>query len=140
MWVNRESGPLQSPETLAHLRRARDLMDRDYAAPLDVPTMARRALMSTAHFSREFKIAYGETPYGYLVTRRVERAMALLRSGMSVTDTCVEVGFTSLGSFSSTFRRLTGETPSAYRARPHDDLEGLPSCITKTLARPMPFG
>lgn len=130
----------QSPETLAHLRRARDLMDREYAEPLDVPTMARRALMSTAHFSREFKIAYGETPYGYLVTRRVERAMALLRSGMSVTDACVEVGFTSLGSFSSTFRRLTGETPSAYRARSHEPLEGLPSCMTKILARPMPFG
>ncbi|MBM7367652.1 helix-turn-helix domain-containing protein [Gordonia hydrophobica] len=130
----------QSPETLAHLRRARDLMDRRYAEPLDVPTMAGRALMSTAHFSREFKIAYGETPYGYLVTRRVERAMALLRAGTSVTDACVEVGFTSLGSFSSTFRRLTGETPSAYRARSHESLEGLPSCMTKILVRPMPFG
>ncbi|WP_026917719.1 helix-turn-helix domain-containing protein [Gordonia shandongensis] len=130
----------QTPATLAHLRRARDLMDRDYAQPLDVPTMARRALMSTAHFSREFTIAYGETPYGYLVTRRMERAMALLRSGTSVTDACVAVGFTSLGSFSTTFRRLTGETPSAYRARPHDDLEGLPSCMTKILARPTPFG
>lgn len=130
----------QSPETLAHLRRARDLMDRAFAEPLDVPTMARRALMSTAHFSREFKVAYGETPYGYLVTRRVERAMALLRAGTSVTDTCVDVGFTSLGSFSSTFRRLTGETPSAYRARSHEDLEGLPTCMTKILARPLPFG
>ncbi|ALG84591.1 helix-turn-helix domain-containing protein [Gordonia phthalatica] len=115
-------------------------MDRRYAEPLDVPTMAQRALMSTAHFSREFKIAYGETPYGYLVTRRVERAMSLLRAGTSVTDACVEVGFTSLGSFSSTFRRLTGETPSAYRARSHESLEGLPSCMTKILARPMPFG
>ncbi len=128
----------QSPETLAHLRRARDLMDRDYAQPLDVPAMAVRALMSPSHFSREFKTAYGETPYGYLVTRRVERAMALLRGGSSVTDACMTVGFSSLGSFSSTFTRIAGETPSAYRARPHDGLEAMPSCITKILARPMP--
>ena len=130
----------QSPETLAHLRRARDLMDRDYARPLDVPTMARRALMSTAHFSREFKAAYGETPYGYLVTRRVERAMAALRAGTTVTDACMEVGFTSLGSFSSTFSRIVGETPSAYRARPHEGMEALPPCVRKILARPTPFG
>lgn len=129
----------QAPETLAHLRRARDLMDRDYAQPLDVPAMAARALMSTAHFSREFKTAYGETPYGYLVTRRVERAMAMLRAGSSVTDACMAVGFTSLGSFSSTFTRIAGETPSAYRAREHPGMEQLPSCITKVLARPMPF-
>ncbi|MFC0315223.1 helix-turn-helix domain-containing protein [Gordonia phosphorivorans] len=129
----------QSPATLAHLRRARDLMDREYARPLDVPAMAARALMSPAHFSREFKAAYGETPYGYLVTRRVERAMALLRAGSSVTDACMAVGFSSLGSFSSTFTRIAGETPSAYRSRPHDGLEALPSCITKVLARPMPW-
>ncbi|MEZ5211351.1 helix-turn-helix transcriptional regulator [Gordonia sp. PP30] len=113
-------------------------MDRDYAQPLDVPAMAARALMSPSHFSREFKTAYGETPYGYLVTRRVERAMALLRGGSSVTDACMTVGFSSLGSFSSTFTRIAGETPSAYRARPHDGLEAMPSCITKILARPMP--
>lgn len=129
----------QSPEVLAHLRRARDLMDRDYAEPLDVPTMADKALMSPAHFSREFKSAYGETPYGYLVTRRVERAMALLRGGSTVTDACMQVGFSSLGSFSSTFTRLAGETPSSYRNRDHADLEALPSCITRVLARPMPF-
>ncbi len=128
----------QTPETLAHLRRARDLMDREYARPLDVPAMAARALMSPSHFSREFKAAYGETPYGYLVTRRVERAMALLRAGESVTQACMAVGFSSLGSFSSTFTRLAGETPSAYRARRHDGLEELPSCITRLLARPMP--
>lgn len=126
-----------SPATLAHLRRARDLMDRDYAQPLDVPAMADRALMSPAHFSREFKAAYGETPYGYLVTRRVERAMALLRAGSSVTEACMAVGFSSLGSFSSRFTQIAGETPSSYRARPHDGMEALPSCITKVLARPM---
>ena len=94
---------------LAHLRRARDLLDREYARPLDVPAMARAALMSPSLFSRRFREAYGETPYGYLQARRVERAMALLRrGGMSVTDVCMAVGFTSLGSFSSTFTRLSG--------------------------------
>ena len=88
---------------LAHLRRARDLIDRDYAQPLDVPAMARAALMSPAHFSRKFRAAYGETPYSYLMTRRIERAKALLRQGNSVTGTCVAVGCTSLGSFSSRF-------------------------------------
>ncbi len=128
--------PPQTPETLAHLRRARDLMDRDYAKPLDVPTMAQRALMSPAHFSREFKTAYGETPYAYLMTRRIERAMALLRGGMSVTDACTAVGATSLGSFSSTFTQIVGETPSAYRARPHDAAEVMPPCIARLLTRP----
>ena len=111
---------------LAHLRRARDLMDRDYAEPLDVPAMARAALMSPAHFSRKFRAAYGETPYSYLMTRRIERAKALLRQGMSVTDTCVAVGCTSLGSFSSRFTEIVGETPSQYRARDHRDLEVVP--------------
>lgn len=126
-------------QTLAHLRRARDLMDRDYAEPLDVPTMATRAFMSPAHFSREFKVAYGETPYSYLMTRRIERAMALLRDGMSVTDACTAVGCTSLGSFSSTFSRLAGESPSAYRARPHAAAEAMPSCMAMVLTRPMPL-
>jgi len=111
-----------SPEelaNLAHLRRARDLIDREYARPLDVPTMARHALMSPAHFSRRFRAAYGETPYSYLMTRRIERAMALLRAGTSVTDACMAVGCTSLGSFSSRFTELLGETPSAYRIREH---------------------
>ncbi len=98
---------------LAHLRRARDLMDRDYAEPLDVPAMARAALMSPAHFSRKFRAAYGETPYSYLMTRRIERAKACLRQGMSVTDTCFAVGCTSLGSFSSRFTEIVGETPVA---------------------------
>jgi len=121
---------------LAHLRRARDLIDRDYAQPLDVPTMAARALMSPAHFSRRFRAAYGETPYGYLITRRIERAMALLREGSSVTDACMAVGATSLGSFSSSFTEITGETPSAYRARDHSALEAMPPCMARFVSRP----
>jgi AraC-like DNA-binding protein len=122
---------------LAHLRRARDLMDRDYAKPLDVPAMARAALMSPAHFSRGFRAAYGETPYGYLMTRRIERAKALLRRGdMTVTEVCLAVGCTSLGSFSSRFTELVGESPSAYRARDHRATAAVPSCVVKTRARP----
>ena len=126
----------QELETLAHLRRARDLIDREYAKPLDVPTMAQRALMSPAHFSRKFRAAYGETPYNYLMTRRVERAMALLRGGMSVTDACKAVGSTSLGSFSSRFTELVGESPSAYRAREHPAVEAMPTCFAKLHTRP----
>ena len=123
--------------TLAHLRRARDLIDRDYAAPLDVPTLARAALMSPAHFSRQFRAAYGETPYGYLMTRRIERAKALLRRGdMTVTEVCMAVGCTSLGSFSSRFTELVGETPSAYRARDHRATAAVPACVVKTRTRP----
>jgi AraC-like DNA-binding protein len=121
---------------LAHLRRARDLMDRDYAQPLDVPRMAQAALMSPAHFSRKFRAAYGETPYSYLMTRRIERAKALLRQGVSVTDACMEVGCTSLGSFSSRFTEIVGETPSQYRARDHRHLEQVPACVTKVATRP----
>lgn len=122
---------------LAHLRRARDLMDRDYAEPLDVPALARAALMSPAHFSRQFRAAYGETPYAYLMTRRIERAKALLRTGdLSVTDVCMAVGCTSLGSFSSRFTELVGETPTAYRARDHGGLAVVPPCVTKARTRP----
>ncbi len=122
---------------LAHLRRARDLMDREYARPLDVAALARTALMSTAHFSRRFRAAYGETPYSYLMTRRIERAKALLRGGeLSVTEVCLEVGCTSLGSFSARFTQLAGETPTAYRARDHGALAGVPGCIAKDLTRP----
>lgn len=123
---------------LAQLRRARDLMDREYAKPLDVPTLARHALMSPAHFARRFKAAYGETPYGYLMTRRIERAMALLRAGSSATDACMAVGSTSLGSFSVSFRAMTGETPGAYRSREHSALEAMPSCMVRVLSRPTP--
>src|SRR6476619_7288759 len=121
---------------LAHLRRARDLIDRDYALPLDVPTMASAALMSSAHFSRKYRAAYGETPYSYLMTRRIERAQALLRQGMAVTDTCMAVGCTSLGSFSSRFTEIVGETPSQYRAGDHSELEVVPSCVSMVATRP----
>ncbi len=122
---------------LAHLRRARDLMDREYARPLEVAALARAALMSTAHFSRQFRAAYGETPYAYLMTRRIERAKALLRRGdMSVSEVCWAVGCTSLGSFSARFAELVGETPTAYRARDHGALAGVPGCVAKDLTRP----
>jgi AraC-like DNA-binding protein len=122
---------------LAHLRRARDLMDREYARPLDVAALARAALMSTAHFSRQFRAAYGETPYAYLMTRRIERAKALLRHGeLSVTEVCMAVGCTSLGSFSARFTQLVGATPTAYRARDHSALESVPSCVARDLTRP----
>ena len=122
---------------LAHLRRARDLIDREYARPLDVATLARAALMSTAHFSRQFRATYGETPYAYLMTRRIERAKALLRRGdMSVTEVCMAVGCTSLGSFSARFTLLAGETPTAYRARGHGELASVPGCIVRDLTRP----
>ena len=122
---------------LAHLRRARDLMDREYASPLDVASVAKAALMSTGHFARQFRAAYGETPYAYLMTRRIERAKALLRRGdLTVTEVCFAVGCTSLGSFSARFTQLVGETPTAYRARNHDALATVPGCIAKDLTRP----
>lgn len=128
-----------TPEEIAdlvHLRRARDLIDRDYAEPLDVPTMASAALMSPAHFSRKFRATYGETPYSYLMTRRIERAKSFLRQGMSVTDTCVTVGCTSLGSFSARFTEIVGETPTQYRARDHRAHEVVPACVSKVSTRP----
>jgi AraC-like DNA-binding protein len=126
----------QERSNLVHLRRARDLIDRDYAKPLDVPTMASHALMSAAHFSRQFRAAYGETPYSYLMTRRIERAMAMLRVGVSVTDACMAVGATSLGSFSTRFTELVGETPSSYRAREHHAVSAMPACVAKMRTRP----
>ncbi|MFV2097367.1 helix-turn-helix transcriptional regulator [Solwaraspora sp. WMMB762] len=124
-------------EEAVRLRRARDLLDREYARPLDVPAMARAAYMSPSHFTRLFRAAYGESPYGYLSTRRVERAKALLRRGdLSVTDVCMAVGFTSLGSFSSRFTELVGETPSAYRARSHAAGAAIPACYVKAVTRP----
>ncbi len=123
-------------DELRRLRRARDRMDREYAEPLDVPALARTALMSPAHFSRRFREAYSETPYSYLMTRRIERAKALLRRGdMNVTDVCFAVGATSLGSFSARFTELVGETPSAYRARNHDDLRTVLTCQTMVVTR-----
>lgn len=134
---------MRQPELddLARLRRARDRMDRDYAEPLDVAALARVALMSAGHFSRSFRAAYGETPYSYLMTRRVERAKALLRRGdLTVTEVCFAVGCTSLGSFSSRFTELVGESPSAYRARPHDDAAAIPACMMKIHTRPVRNG
>ncbi|GAB3650627.1 hypothetical protein GCM10027591_08060 [Zhihengliuella somnathii] len=124
-------------DELRRLRAARDRMDREYARPLDVPALARTALMSPAHFSRRFRQAYGETPYSYLMTRRVERAMALLRRGdLSVTEVCFAVGAMSLGSFSAKFTELVGESPSAYRERDHSGLESLRVCQVMTMYRP----
>ena len=124
-------------DTLRRLRRARDRIDREYAAALDVATLARTAYMSSAHFSRSFRGAYGETPYSYLMTRRIERAAALLRRGdMSVTEACFAVGCTSLGSFSTRFTTIMGLTPSAYRARDHRELQVVPGCQVMVLTRP----
>ncbi|GLP72131.1 MULTISPECIES: helix-turn-helix transcriptional regulator [unclassified Streptomyces] len=126
-----------SIEDLVRLRQARDRMDREYTEPLDVPALARTALMSPGHFQRSFRAEFGETPYGYLMTRRIERAKALLRRGdLSVTEVCMAVGCTSLGSFSSRFTELVGETPSAYRARPHEEIAGIPPCVVRRHTRP----
>jgi AraC-like DNA-binding protein len=128
-------------EDLVRLRRARDRMDREYDQPLDVPALARDALMSTGHFARSFREAYGESPYSYLMTRRIERAKALLRRGdMSVTEVCMAVGCTSLGSFSARFTELVGESPSAYRARNHADGAAIPACLVRLLTRPVRNG
>ena len=130
-----------TPADLALLRRARDQMDRDYAQPLDVPALARGAHMSAGHFSRSFRAAFGETPYSYLMTRRIERAKALLRRGdLSVTEVCFEVGCTSLGSFSTRFTELVGESPSAYRSRDHAPGAAIPACFAKILTRPTRAG
>jgi len=124
-------------DELRRLRRARDRMDREYAQPLDVAALARTALMSPGHFSRRFREAYSETPYSYLMTRRIERAKAMLRRGdLSVTDVCFAVGCTSLGSFSARFTEIVGETPSMYRSRNHDELRGMTPCQAMVLTRP----
>ena len=123
---------------LAWLRRVRDRIDRDYARPLDVEALARGAHMSAGHLSREFRSAYGESPYSYLMTRRIERAMALLRRGdLSVTEVCFEVGCSSLGTFSTRFTELVGMPPSSYRREAARTIEGMPSCISKQVTRPV---
>ena len=124
-------------EELRRLRRARHQMDLEYARPLDVAALARTALMSSAHFSRRFRESYSESPYSYLMTRRVERAKALLRRGdLSVTEVCLQVGWTSLGSFSTRFAELVGESPSSYQARSHDELRVVSPCQMMVLTRP----
>jgi AraC-like DNA-binding protein len=125
-------------EDLAWLRRVRDRIDREYARPLDVEALARDAHMSSGHLSRQFKLAYGESPYSYLMTRRIERAMALLRRGdMSVTEICFEVGFSSLGTFSTRFTELVGVSPSAYRRDGAEVIAGMPACVAKQVTRPI---
>jgi transcriptional regulator GlxA family with amidase domain len=120
------------------LRSVRDRMDREYAQPLDVEALARGVNMSAGHLSRQFKIAYGESPYSYLMTRRIERAMALLRRGdMSVTDVCFAVGCSSLGTFSTRFTELVGMSPSAYREQTAGVAPGMPSCVEKQVTRPI---
>ncbi|HJT95159.1 MAG TPA: helix-turn-helix transcriptional regulator [Mycobacterium sp.] len=120
------------------LRRVRDRMDREYAQPLDVEALARGVNMSAGHLSRQFKLAYGESPYSYLMTRRIERAMALLRLGdMSVTEVCFAVGCQSLGTFSTRFTELVGMPPSAYREQTVRVTEGMPPCIAKQVSRPI---
>src|SRR5476651_2484564 len=132
------SAAAQHLRDLARLRRVRDRIDREYAQPLDVEALARGAHMSAGHLSREFRLAYGESPYGYLMTRRIERAMALLRRGdMSVTDVCFAVGCSSLGTFSTRFTELVGVPPSTYRRKEGFATAGMPSCVAKQVTRPI---
>lgn len=123
---------------LARLRKVKDRIDREYAKPLDVEALARGVHMSAGHLSREFKRAYGESPYGYLMTRRIERAMTLLRQGdLSVTDVCFTVGFSSLGTFSTRFSELVGASPSQYKRDQSGATEGIPQCVAKQVTRPV---
>jgi AraC-like DNA-binding protein len=136
--VSGQSVEAQRLSDLAWLRRARDRIDREYAQPLDVEAIASGVHMSAGHFSRQFKAAYGESPYSYLMTRRVERAMALLRrGGMSVTEVCFEVGFSSLGTFSTRFTELVGMPPSVYRDEASGDMAGVAPCVAKQVTRPI---
>jgi len=123
---------------LTRLRQVRDRIDREYAQPLDVEALARNAHMSAGHLSREFRQAYGESPYSYLMTRRIERAMALLRRGdLSVTEICFAVGCSSLGTFSTRFTELVGMPPSAYRRQAAQSTAGMPPCVAKQVTRPI---
>ena len=134
-------GPAVDPQRLrdlALLRRVRDRIDREYAQPLDVEALARGAHMSAGHFSREFRRAYGESPYAYLMTRRIERAMALLQRGdLSVTEVCLAVGCSSLGTFSTRFTELVGMPPSLYRRDAAGATAGIPPCVAKQVTRPV---
>jgi AraC-like DNA-binding protein len=125
-------------ETLAALRRVRDRIDREFDQPLDVQSLARGVHMSAGHLSRQFRAAYGESPYSYLMTRRIERAMALLRIGtLSVTEVCFAVGCSSLGTFSTRFTELVGMAPSAYRRQAAEAMEGMVPCVVAKVARPV---
>jgi AraC-like DNA-binding protein len=141
-WHHREvtssADESQRLRDLAWLRRVRDRIDREYASPLDVEALARGVHMSAGHLSREFRLAYGESPYGYLMTRRIERAMALLRRGdLSVTEVCFAVGCSSLGTFSTRFTELVGMPPSVYRSQFDPPTPELPSCVSKQVTRPI---
>ena len=128
----------QRRDDLVRLRRVRDRIDREYAQPLDVEALARGAHMSAGHLSREFRRAYGESPYSYLMTRRIERAMALLRRGdMSVTEVCFAVGCSSLGTFSTRFTELVGVPPSVYRRQDPQPMAGMAPCVAKQVTRPV---
>jgi AraC-like DNA-binding protein len=130
--------PAQRRRDFARLRRVRDRIDRDYAQPLDVEGLARDVHLSAGHLSRQFKLAYGESPYSYLMTRRIERAMALLRRGdLSVTDVCFAVGCQSLGTFSTRFTELVGLPPSTYRLEQARATQGIPPCVAKQVTRPV---
>ncbi len=134
------SGPdaTQHLRDLAWLRRVRDRIDREHALPLDVEALARGAHMSAGHLSRQFRLAYGESPYAYLMTRRIERAMALLRRGdLGVTEVCFTVGCSSLGTFSTRFTELVGVPPSVYRRQAAHATVGMPSCVAKQVTRPI---
>ncbi len=133
-----EQASAQRLDDLARLRRVRDRIDRDYAEPLDVEALARGVGMSAGHLSRQFRLAYGESPYSYLMTRRIERAMALLRRGdLNVTEVCFEVGCSSLGTFSTRFTELVGVPPSVYRREGARATAGMPSCVAKQVTRPI---
>ena len=128
----------QRLEDLARLRRVRDRIDREYAQPLDVEALARGVNISAGHLSRQFREAYGESPYSYLMTRRIERAMSLLRRGdLSVTEVCFAVGCSSLGTFSTRFTELVGMPPSSYRAEAAGETAGIPPCVVKQVSRPV---
>jgi AraC-like DNA-binding protein len=136
--VTSRPAPAQHLSELAWLRRSRDRIDREYAQPLDVEAIARGVNMSAGHFSRRFRRAYGESPYSYLMTRRIERAMALLRRGdLSVTDVCFAVGCSSLGTFSTRFTELVGMPPSTYRRQATRATAGVPPCVAKQVTRPI---
>ena len=138
MRVTTQAAIAQHRRDLVWLRRVRDRIDREYAQPLDVEALARGVHMSAGHLSREFRQAYGESPYGYLMTRRIERAMALLRRGdLSVTDVCFAVGYSSLGTFSTRFTELVGVPPRTYRRLASRGLAGMPSCVAKQVTRPI---
>jgi AraC-like DNA-binding protein len=136
--VTSKPSAAQHLSDLARLRRVRDRIDRDYAEPLDVETLARGVDMSAGHLSRQFRLAYGESPYSYLMTRRIERAMALLRRGdLNVTEVCFAVGCSSLGTFSSRFTELVGVPPSAYRRDEAGATAGMSPCVSKRVTRPV---